>query len=391
VTLIAEEKKEDPLADAQGHLNVLVVDDTVVYRRIVGDVVNGLAGVQLAGTAVNGRIALEKMKRLAVDVVLLDIEMPEMDGLATLAVLRRDYPDVSAIMVSGANKHSADVTVKALAGGALDFVPKPESSDPQASRDDLGARLEPLLRLAASRRGLRPSRAGDQPPGQAVRSAVTPKADDVPPPPVARAVSKPTRIDVLAIGVSTGGPDALAQLVPQLPADLGVPILLVQHMPPVFTKSLAESLNKKSAISVREAVDAQPIEPNTILIAPGGRHMVVRSRLDAATRQRSPVVGLNDSPPENNCRPSIDTLFRSVAAHYGGNVLAVVMTGMGSDGCEGVRAMKRKGCLCLTQSEASCVVYGMPRAVDEAGLSDERVVLKDLPSRISALVRRSTP
>ncbi len=390
MTLIADKKKEDPRVDTQGLLNVLVVDDTVVYRRIVGDVVNGLAGVTLAGTASNGCIALEKMKHLAVDVVLLDIEMPVMDGLATLAVLRRDYPDVRAIMVSGANKHSADVTVKALAGGALDFVPKPECSDPQASRDNLAARLEPLLRLAASRRGLRPSRASDQPPAQSTHIAAAPEISDAQPPSVVRTAPKPTRIDVVTIGISTGGPDALAQLVPQLPGDLGVPILLVQHMPPVFTQSLAQSLNKKSALSVREAVDAEPIEPNTLLIAPGGRHMVVRSHLNAATGQRSIVVGLNDSPPENNCRPAVDTLFRSVAAHYGANVLSVVMTGMGTDGCEGVRTMRRKGCLCLTQGEASCVVYGMPRAVDEAGLSDERVALKDLPSRITALVRRST-
>ncbi len=382
MTLIAEKKTADPLTDTSRHLSVLVVDDTVVYRRIVGDVVKSLPGIELAGTAANGRIALEKMKRLAVDVVLLDIEMPEMDGLATLAVLRKDYPDVNAIMVSGANKHSADVTVKALAGGALDFIPKPESSDPQSSRDDLCARLEPLLRLAASRKGLLSS------PGQAAPSAAVPQATRVATPPPASVAAKPSAIDVLAIGISTGGPDALAQLVPQLPVDLDVPILLVQHMPPVFTKSLAESLNRKSAISVREAVDAEPIEANTILIAPGGRHMVVRSHLDAATGQRSAVVGLNDSPPENNCRPAVDTLFRSVAAYYGGNVLAVIMTGMGSDGCEGIRAMKRKGCLCLTQGEASCVVYGMPRAVDEAGLSDERVALKDLSTRISTLVRR---
>ena len=383
MTLTADKQNESQLTDVREHLGVLVVDDTVVFRRIVGDVVTSLDGAELVGTASNGLLALEKMKRLDVDVVLLDIEMPEMDGLAALGVLRREYPDVSVIMVSGANKHSADVVVNALAGGALDFVSKPEGTDPQSSRDYLVAHLDPLLRLAAYRRRLHMPRSE--------RGVPAGEPDDAQVCPAGRAGPNPTRIDVVAIGVSTGGPDALARVIPQLPSDLGVPVLMVQHMPPVFTRSLAESLDRKSALSVQEAVDGQAIEPNTVLIAPGGRHMVVRSRLDAATGKRNAVVGLNDSPPENNCRPAVDTLFRSVAAHYGDTVLAVVMTGMGGDGCEGVRAMKRKGCLCLSQTRESCVVYGMPRAVDDAGLSDERVALADLPSRISALVRKCTP
>ena len=359
-----------------------MVDDTVVYRRIVGDVVAGLDGAELVGTASNGRIALEKMKRLDVDVVLLDIEMPEMDGMEALEILRREYPDVSVIMVSGVNKYSAGIAVKALAGGALDFVCKPEGNDPQSSRDHLVAHIEPLLRLVAYRRSLRKER-----PVQVGRGVGEGESDDVQIRPFKHEAPKPTRIDVVAFGVSTGGPDALEKVIPQLPPDLGVPIIIVQHMPPVFTKSLAESLDKRSAVSVQEAVDGQAIEPNIALIAPGGRHMVVRSRRDADTGRRNAVVGLNDSPPENNCRPAVDTTFRSIAAHYGGTVLAVVMTGMGEDGCEGVRAMKRKGCLCLTQNRESCVVYGMPRVVDRAGLSDEQVALADLPSRISALVR----
>lgn len=387
MTLTADRQSGHPLTEvSHKQIGVLVVDDTVVYRRIVGDVVTSLDGAELVGTASNGRLALEKMKRLDVDVVLLDIEMPEMDGLATLGVIHREYPDVRVIMVSGANKHSADITVKALAGGAFDFVPKPEGSDPQSSREQLLAQLGPLLRLAASCKGVRPPRESNRRRAKPDVPAVKP--DDATSNPTGRRGPKPTRIDVVAVGVSTGGPDALGKLIPQLPADLGVPVILVQHMPPVFTQSLAESLDKKSAVSVQEAIDGQTVEPNTVLIAPGGRHMVVRSRLDAVTGKRHPVVGLNDSPPENNCRPSVDTLFRSVAAHYGGNVLAVIMTGMGKDGCEGVRAMKRKGCLCLSQKEDSCVVYGMPRAVDEASLSDERVALTDLSSRISALVRK---
>jgi len=194
----------------------------------------------------------------------------------------------------------------------------------------------------------------------------------------------PGRIDVVGIGVSTGGPNALAELIPRLPADLPVPILLVQHMPPVFTASLAEHLDQKSGLSVREARDGEQVLPGRVYIAPGGRHMVVRRLPDA----EHPIVGLNENPPENSCRPSVDVLFRSMAAQYDGNMLAVVMTGMGNDGCEGVRAMKRRGCLCLTQSEASCIVYGMPLSVDEAGLSDEQVPLDRLADRIVHLVRK---
>jgi two-component system chemotaxis response regulator CheB len=180
--------------------------------------------------------------------------------------------------------------------------------------------------------------------------------------------------------VSTGGPNALAEVIPLLPARLKVPVLLVQHMPPVFTASLADHLAKRSQVTVREAAEGEAIVPGTVYIAPGGRHMVVR-RSPAGV----PTVGLNDSPPENSCRPSVDVLFRSVAAHYEGNVLAVVMTGMGNDGREGVRALKRKGAHCITQSAETCVVYGMPLAVDEAGLSDERIPLPRLAERIVQL------
>jgi two-component system chemotaxis response regulator CheB len=193
----------------------------------------------------------------------------------------------------------------------------------------------------------------------------------------------------VAIGVSTGGPNALVQLIPLLPADFPVPVLLVQHMPPMFTASLAEHLDQRSQVRVREATHGEPVLPGQVLIAPGGRHMVVRRLSDAASGETRLIAGLNDAPPENSCRPSVDVLFRSLAAHLEGNILAVVMTGMGNDGLEGVRALKRRGCACLTQSEASCVVYGMPLAVDEAGLSDEQVALERLAARIVHWVRKS--
>ena len=194
---------------------------------------------------------------------------------------------------------------------------------------------------------------------------------------------------MVGIGVSTGGPNALAELIPRLPADFPVPILLVQHMPPLFTASLAETLDQKSKVTVREARDGETVAPGCVYIAPGGKHMVVRRLPDNKGGGSVVIIGLNENPLENSCQPSVDVLFRSLAAQYEGNMLAVVMTGMGNDGCDGVRAMKRRGCLCLTQSEASCIVYGMPLSVDEANLSDEQVPLDRLADRITYLVQKN--
>jgi len=365
-------------------LRVLIVDDTVVYRRILSDVVEAMDGVSLAGTAPHGRLALAKLEQSPVDLVLLDVEMPEMNGLETLQEIRRRYPTTSVVMISGANLSSAETTMRCLEMGALDFLRKPEGADAEASRSELRDKLRPLVRHVQTRINLHQGTA-DRP------AAPPPRAPAAPPPPAAvptprpgRMAPAPGRIEVVGIGVSTGGPNALAEVIPRLPADLPVPILLVQHMPPVFTASLAEHLDHKSGLSVREARDGEPVLPGRVYIAPGGRHMVLRRLPDG----EHPIIGLNENPPENSCRPSVDVLFRSLAAQYDGSMLAVVMTGMGNDGCEGVRAMKRRGCLCLTQSEASCIVYGMPLSVDEAGLSDEQVPLDRLADRITFLVRR---
>jgi two-component system chemotaxis response regulator CheB len=190
----------------------------------------------------------------------------------------------------------------------------------------------------------------------------------------------------VVIGISTGGPNALKEVIPKLTASLNVPVLIVQHMPPLFTASLAESLGRKSVLTVREAQEGDVLRPNTVLIAPGGKHMVIRSDPNGVGGPGF-ILALNENPPEQNCRPSVNVLFRSAATYFGGRVLAIVMTGMGEDGCEGVRAMKRQGCICLTQEESTCVVYGMPRAVDEAGLSDARVPLEQMAERIQQFVR----
>jgi len=315
--------------------------------------------------------------------------MPVLDGLKTLEVIRERFPEVGVIMISGANTSAAGTTIRALERGAIDFVPKPEGADPEESQRQLAQHIKRLVQLFQTRRALRPGRRNvvERPPA-ATRAPERPVPS--PPAPVPRAAperyagKRPTRIELVVIGVSTGGPNALKEVVPRLKADLNVPVLIVQHMPPVFTASLAESLGRKSVLPVREAQEGEAVLPNTVLIAPGGKHMVIRQD---PSRGDGHIVALNENPPEQNCRPSVNVLFRSASTYFGGKILAVVMTGMGEDGCEGVRAMKRQGCICLTQEESTCVVYGMPRAVDEAGLSDASVPLDQMAERIHQFVR----
>lgn len=365
-------------------IHVLVVDDTVTYRQLLKRVVEGIEGCEVVGVAANGKIALSKMAATPVDLVVLDVEMPEMGGLETLEVIRREHPLTGVVMVSGANAESATSTVRALERGALDFIRKPDEGDITRNEQVLREQLTELVRLFAIRHKSRllrerrkPETASAKPPPRFVPA---PQETE----PARPLAALPTHISVIGIAVSTGGPNALQEVIPRLPADIGVPILMVQHMPPLFTASLAESLARRSALPVREAVEGEAILPNQVLIAPGGSHMIVRRDPERPEAYR---VGISDAPPENSCRPSADVLFRSIAAHYAGNMMAVVMTGMGADGMKGVRAMKQRGCLCLTQDEASCTIYGMPQAVVAAGLSDEAVPLDYLARRIVDYVR----
>jgi two-component system chemotaxis response regulator CheB len=376
---------------AQNELRVLVVDDTIVYRRILTTIIEEISGTVVAATAPNGKIALAKMESTEVDLVLLDVEMPVLDGLKTLEVMRERFPEVGVIMVSGANSSAASTTIRALERGALDFVPKPEGGDLEESQRQLIQHIRRVVQLFQTRRALRSTRKpvtarpGTSAPLERTRPAARVAVAPARPPLERHAGKRASKVEVVVIGVSTGGPNALKEVIPRLTTALNVPVLIVQHMPPLFTASLADSLDRKSALAVREAQEGDPLLANTVLIAPGGKHMVIRSDPNASGGPGF-VVALNENPPEQNCRPSVNVLFRSVSTYFGGKILAVVMTGMGEDGCEGVRAMKRQGCICLTQEESTCVVYGMPRAVDEAGLSDERVPLSQLAERIQHLV-----
>jgi two-component system chemotaxis response regulator CheB len=278
----------------------------------------------------------------------------------------------------------AHTAVKALQLGVLEVVGRPPEKGDYAGllqfRSALGGLLMGLQLKQATLRARRILAAGqDASQGPACPTAEEAQAGAAP-----RAGTPPAVIKVVAIGISTGGPNALRRLIPRLPPDLEAPVLVVQHMPPNFTRALAESLDRESQVSVREAKDGDVPLPGEVFIAPGGQHMV--ARLERVGSGERISLGLNSSPPVNSCRPSVDVLFKSLAPVYGGQVLMAVMTGMGNDGLAGVAELKALGGYCLTQSEESCVVYGMPRAVDEAGLSDEKVPLDRLAERLRQLL-----
>lgn len=355
----------------------LIVDDTVIWRKILSESITSFPEFTLLGTAANGEIALKKVSQLKPDLVFSDVHMPEMNGIQFLKKLKSNYPEISVIMVSTDISSSTRATVEALQSGAMDFICKPAESDYHQNIRQLQASIKSVLRLLEIRYYTRkiPS----------LRTSASPEMPKQPQKKVSAILSElPRNFNVCVIGVSTGGPDALNKIIPLFPQNFPIPILLVQHMPPHFTRSLAESLDKKSALTVKEAQENDPVVPGTVYIAQGGKHMVLK--MD----QGKAVVGINDWPAENSCKPSVDVLFRSVAEQWGDSgVLAVILTGMGCDGLNGVRILKKKKCFCITQSESSCVVYGMPKSVDEAKLSDRSVHLDSIASEIITLTRNS--
>lgn len=371
-------------------LRVLVADDAILFRRVLSEALTSLPEVEVVGTAANGKLALQKVRDLKPDLLTLDLEMPETDGLAVLDALRASGEKVSVIVVSALTRQGGQMTLRALEKGAFDFITKPEGSNADESRAAVRRELAPRLRALAHRLAVRNIlRAPAAPPPSAPKPATAPKpaaAADLAG--IAGRMNRLTtttgRPELVLIGVSTGGPNALARVLPQLPKDLGVPILIVQHMPPMFTQSLAESLAAKSVLRVREAAVGDVLEPNTAYIAPGGKQMRV-----APGPANSRVIQITDDPPENNCRPAVDYLFRSVASHYPGQAMAVILTGMGNDGTIGLRLLKRQGCFVIAQDEASCVVYGMPKSAVEAGVTDVILPLESIAARITATVRGS--
>lgn len=359
------------------NINLLVVDDSLAYRIIMRDVLKRIDGVTLSTTVANGKLALaylqEHQETDPVDMVLMDLEMPEMDGLQALEQLNRHYPDIGVVMISGATRRSAESTIQALKAGALDFIEKPVSDSNIENVKSLTEKLSSIFQHFSSK--MQSFRL--KPKNKMVKENILAKAVENTATVSNR--SLPNFIQILAIGVSTGGPKALTSLLSQLPANLDIPVVIVQHMPPLFTHSLAESLNRISSLTVKEAEEGEILTPNCVYLAPGGKHMVIEPDIKSPSKGR---VKLLETQPVNSCRPSVDVLFESLPSLYRSHVLSVVMTGMGNDGQAGVEKLRKAGAYNLSQDEASCVVYGMPRAVIEANLADEIVPLKKLSSRI---------
>ncbi len=361
-------------------LRVLVIDDSALYRKIVRSVLEQIPGVEVIGTAANGRFALERILADRPDVVTLDLEMPELDGLGLLRELRARKIDLAAIVISSLTATGAQATGEALQLGAFDFVLKPTAGGPEANatqlRIDLAPRIDAVRAMRSKRSPAQVSAIGTSP---ALKSRPTPPQGLSQRPSPTPSWKTPR---IIGIGVSTGGPVALQKLLPQFPADFPCPIVVVQHMPPIFTKTLANDLNRNCSLEVVEGCDGMTVKPGWIILAPGGRQMRISKEQDCT------YIQVTDDLPERNCRPAVDYLFRSLAEGFGDRAWGVILTGMGDDGTLGCRTMKQRGSAILAQDEASCVVYGMPRAVAEAGLADFVAPLDGLADRLKDAVRQ---
>jgi two-component system, chemotaxis family, protein-glutamate methylesterase/glutaminase len=373
---------------ARSAARVMVVDDSVVVRRMLTKALEGAPDLELVGTAVNGKMALAKLDALAPDAVVLDVEMPEMDGLATLTELRRRRPRLPVIMFSTLTARGAATTLDALSRGASDYVTKPVTVGATETIAQIRDELVPRL-LALTGRSPQPGRV-DLPRPATGRTAPASLAGRLGP--AAATLTRPTRVapvDVVVIGVSTGGPTALEQVIPALPGELDVPVLVVQHMPPMFTHLLAERLDARSPLSVSEAVTGDAVSPGRVLIAPGGFHMVPVADRASAIGARRPTahVVLNEDPPEHSCRPAVDPMFRAAVSVWGAGVLAVVLTGMGQDGRAGARLVAQSGGRVIAQDEATSVVWGMPGFVAQDGTADAVLPVDQVAEAISNRVR----
>jgi two-component system, chemotaxis family, protein-glutamate methylesterase/glutaminase len=338
-------------------IRVLVVDDSAFVRKALSRMLGDASDIEVVGTAVDGQDGLEKALALRPNVITLDVKMPRVDGLEALRRIMSECP-TPVLLLSSLTSEGADVTLRGLELGAIDFVDK---SSVQGHMNLLGLAEE----LRAKVRAL----AGAQ-----RRPAARPAPRPAEPPP---ALGK---VQAVVIGTSTGGPAALQAIIPRLPPNLPVPILIVQHMPVGFTRSLAERLDQKSALVVREARDGEPPQPGRALIAPAGRHLKLRRV------QGEPRVWLDHEPESALHRPSVDVLMQTAARVYGAGLLGILLTGMGSDGVEGMRAIRASGGRTLAQSEDSCVIYGMPKAALEAGVVQRAVALERVPDEILAAV-----
>lgn len=349
-------------------LKVLVVDDSSLYRKIVRQSINEIPECEVVDVAYDGIAALDLIKKVQPDLVTLDIEMPRLDGLETLKRIKAEFPKVGVIMLSALTSEGAHATTQALRDGAFDFVLKPVSGSLEANANQIAQELCAKIKAFNSSRTL-------------LNLANKPE-------PVRKAVARPQTHEAplcVCLGVSTGGPQALSALLPALPSNFHLPIFIVQHMPPIFTKSLADHLNAQCKLKVCEATDMQAVEKGCIYIAPGGKQMRVQRLGLSAT------IRVTDDPAEGACKPSVDYLFRSVAEGYGGAAIGVILTGMGQDGLAGCRLLAAKGCRIIAQNQATSTVYGMPRQIVENQLAHDILPLDQIAPKINEIALTKVP
>ena len=368
---------------------ILIVDDSAVMRSLLRSVIASAPGLEIAGVAADGQSALASVETLRPDLVLLDVEMPVMDGLATLRQMRTRGHRMPVIMCSSLTRRGARVTIEALAAGAVDYVTKPAGQNgPAEAIQTLSQDLIPKIRALTGVAQAQPvttllpflTVAGAPP---FPRSLTQRAADGLPHPTPPPASAQPA---LVVIGVSTGGPAALDVLLPALPAVFPLPVLIVQHMPDLFTQLLAERLNQTCRLRVTQAAEGDEVRPGTVHIARGNWHMEV---LAASHIGLPPTLHLTQRPPENHCRPAVDVLFRTAAAVYGSSVLAVVLTGMGTDGLLGSRVIRERGGIVLAQDQATSAVWGMPGAVSNAGLANRVLPLPVIAHEVRRLAGRT--
>jgi two-component system, chemotaxis family, protein-glutamate methylesterase/glutaminase len=349
-------------------LKVLIVDDSALFRTLLSNILRGIPNCEVIGTASSGQTALQKIIELEPDLVTLDMEMPEMDGMEVLQELKRRRIRSKVILVSRFTSAGAQITTDALLQGAFDFVLKPSSKDPAANRSELGQALSDKIAAIRENTG---NDAGSPPPSS---NQVTTE----------RKHRRTTKCEAMIIGCSTGGPDALGQIMPYLVPDFPVPIVIVQHMPEGFTGSLAKRLDEASEIRVVEASEGLALKKGTAVIARGGRHLKLERR-----SINNVIVHLTEDSHEHNCRPAVDYTLRSAVEAFDGQLLTVILTGMGKDGTEGCRLVREHGGEVIVQDAEGCVVFGMPKAVINAGQADSIVPLPQMAATINSIVGKA--
>ncbi|HAP43767.1 MAG: chemotaxis response regulator protein-glutamate methylesterase [Spirochaetes bacterium GWD1_61_31] len=365
-------------------VSVLVVDDSALMRNLVSRIIETTPGLKVADKAMNGVFALQKIPRCNPDVIVLDIEMPEMNGIEFLKERQRLGIEIPVIILSSVAQKGARITMEALSLGAADFITKPSgsiSSDIHTVAGELGRMVLAYGSQYQRQRGREPPRYHFETPERLFELPVFEPRRTVVEAPKITPLRSPAPTEIIAIGISTGGPNALRDMLAKVDPDLQQPIVIVQHMPAGFTEEFAASLNRICPLDVKEAAEGDVLRPGRVLVAPGDYHITVEKRSLAA------VVHTNQAEPENGHRPSADVLFRSVAQHYGNRSLAVIMTGMGKDGAREIGSIFREGGITLGQDEASCIVYGMPKVAFELGYLMEQVPLSRMPERICQLAK----